>query len=240
MQFIDMARLPILMYHNVSANRDSNGLTISNEKLEEQFRYLKEEGYTTYHFSELENRTAVDSKSVIITFDDVTVNQLIYAVPLLEKYDLKASFFIPFGYVGNVDSWNSGKEKIMSIEELKALDSRVELGLHSFAHKKYAALTETEINIDFSKCFEVIEQNGLKVYNALAYPYGNYSKKEPKKSMFIAVLQQNNVNFGLRIGNRVNKFPFKNPYEIQRIDIKGEDSLLKFKLKLRFGKLRLF
>ena len=43
-----------------------------------------------------------------------------------------------------------------------------------------------------------------------------------------------------RIGNRVNKFPFKNKYEIQRIDIKGQDSLLKFKLKLRFGKLKLF
>jgi hypothetical protein len=44
----------------------------------------------------------------------------------------------------------------------------------------------------------------------------------------------------LRIGNQINKFPFKNPYEIMRIDIKGEDSLLKFKLKLRFGKLKLF
>lgn len=235
-----MARLPILMYHNVSDSNNSKGLTVSSNKLEEQFRYLKEGGYTTYHFSELENRTAIDSKSVVITFDDVTVNQLIYAVPLLEKYDLKASFFIPFGYIGDVDSWNSGKEEIMSIEQLKSLDSRVELGLHSFAHKRYAALTETEINVDFSKCFEVIEQSGLKVYNALAYPYGNYPKKEPNKSKFTAVLQRNNVNFGLRIGNRVNKFPFKNPYEIQRIDIKGEDSLLKFKLKVRFGKLRLF
>lgn len=240
MQFKDMAGLPILMYHNVSGGKDSKGLTISNNKLDEQFRYLKEEGYTTYHFSELENRKAVDSKSVVITFDDVTVNQLIYAVPLLEKYDLKASFFIPFGYLGGVDSWNSGKEKIMSIEELKSLDSRVELGLHSFAHKRYTALTEAEINADFSKSFEVIEQSGLKVYNALAYPYGNYPKKEPNNSVFTAVLQQNNVNFGLRIGNRVNKFPFKNLYEIQRIDIKGEDSLLKFKLKLRFGKMRLF
>lgn len=240
MQFKDMAGLPILMYHNVSDDKDSKGLTISNNKLEEQFHYLKEEGYTTYHFSELENKTAIESKSVIITFDDVTVNQLVYAVPLLEKYDLKASFFIPFGYIGNVDLWNSGKEKIMSIDQLKELDSRIELGLHSFAHQKYAALTEAEINSDFSKCFEVIQQNSLKVYDALAYPYGNYPKKEPNKSVFTAVLRQNNVKFGLRIGNRVNKFPFKNPYEIQRIDIKGEDSLLQFKLKLRFGKLRLF
>lgn len=235
-----MTRLPILMYHNVSDDKDSKGLTVFCNSLEEQFRYLEENAYTTYHFSELENKTSIDPKSVVITFDDVTVNQLDYAVPLLQKYNLKATFFIPFGYIGNVDSWNSGKEKIMSIEQLKALDSRVELGLHSFDHKRYATLTETEINVDFSKCFEIIEQNGLKVYNTLAYPYGNYPKKEPNKSMFTTVLRQNNVKAGLRIGNRINKFPFKNPYEIQRIDIKGEDSLLKFKLKLRFGKLKLF
>lgn len=235
-----MTRLPILMYHNVSEDKNSKGLTIFKDKLEEQFAYLNEKGYTTYHFSELENKTSINPKSVIITFDDVTVNQLVYAVPLLEKYNLKATFFIPFEYIGNVDLWNSGKEKIMSIEQLKALDGKVELGLHSFAHKRYATLTKEEINDDFSKCFEIIEQNELKVYNALAYPYGNYPKKEPNKSKFIEVLKQNNVKAGLRIGNKINKFPFKNLYEIMRIDVKGEDSLLKFKLKLRFGKLKLF
>lgn len=240
MQFKDMTRLPILMYHNVSEDKDSSGLTICRDRLEEQFCYLKEKGYTTYHFSELENKTAINPKSVIITFDDVTINQLLYAVPLLEKYKLKATFFIPFQYIGNVDLWHSGKEKIMSVEQLKSLDDNIELGLHSFAHKRYAALTKEEINADFAKCFEIIEKNGLKVYNALAYPYGNYPKKEPNKSMFITVLEQNNIKAGVRIGNRINKFPFKNPYEIQRIDIKGEYSMLKFKLKLRFGKLKLF
>lgn len=235
-----MTRLPILMYHNVSDDKNSKGLTIFCNKLEEQFRYLNDNGYMTYHFSELENKASINSKSVILTFDDVTVNQLVYVIPLLKKYNLKATFFIPYGYIGNVDTWNSGKEKIMTIEQLRNLDSRVELGLHSFAHKKYVTLTEAEINDDFSKCFETIEQNSLKVYNALAYPYGNYPRKEPNKSMFITVLKQNNVKLGLRIGNRINKFPFKKPHEIMRIDIKGEDSLIMFKLKLRFGKLRLF
>ncbi|MFB9107642.1 polysaccharide deacetylase family protein [Flavobacterium gyeonganense] len=235
-----MTRLPILMYHNVSDDINSKGLTIYSKNLEEQFHYLKEKGYATYHFSELENKKSIHPKSVVITFDDVTENQLLYALPLLKKYNLKATFFIPFAYIGDVDSWNSGREKIMSLKQLKELDDCVELGLHSFAHKRYASLTKDEINADFSKCFEIIEKNDLKVYNALAYPYGNYPKKEPQKSLFTNVLQQNNVKFGLRIGNRTNKFPFKNLYTIQRIDIKGEDSLLKFKLKLRFGKLRLF
>lgn len=236
-----MTRLPILMYHNISnIEQVSSGLTISVQKLERQLCHLVESGFTTFHLSELENLTAIPQKSIVITFDDVTDNQCIYAVPLLEKYNLKATFFIPFGYIGKTDLWNEGKEPIMTMQKLQSLGTWIELGLHSYAHKKYETLTETQINEDFEKCFKIIEENDLKVYNAVAYPYGNFPKKEPKKTLFKSVLEQNNIKMGLRIGNKINKFPFKNPFEIMRIDIKGEDSLLKFKLKLRFGKLKLF
>lgn len=236
-----MTRLPILMYHNVVIDeKNSGGLTISVAKLESQFRYLAENKYATFHLSDLENKSQLPKKSVVITFDDVTENQLLYAVPLLEKYNLKATFFVPFAYVGKTDEWNHGHEKIMSFEQLRSLPDIVELGLHSYAHKKYDTLSEAEINDDFENCFKSIEKNNLKVYSAVAYPYGNFPRNEHSKSKFKSVLNQNDIKMGLRIGNKINKFPFKNPYEIMRIDVKGEDSLLKFKLKLRFGKLKLF
>ncbi|UOK41202.1 MULTISPECIES: polysaccharide deacetylase family protein [Flavobacterium] len=236
-----MTRLPILMYHNVSEEeKKSRGLIISAAKLESQFRYLTENKYISYHLSELETKSQLPKKSIIITFDDVTENQLIYAVPLLKKYNLKATFFVPFAYVDKTDMWNDGSEKIMSYEQLRNLPEIIELGLHSYAHKKYDSLSELEINNDFEKCFKCIEEHNLKVYSAVAYPYGNFPKKEPEKSKFKTNLKQNDIKMGLRIGNKINKFPFKNPFEIMRIDVKGEDSLLKFKLKLRFGKLKLF
>ena len=236
-----MTRLPILMYHNVANDEKySKGLTISAQKLEQHFRYLVDRKYTAFHLSELEHKTAIPEKSIVITFDDVTENQLLCAVPLLEKYNLKATFFVPFAYIGKTDEWNNGSEKIMTFEQLRHLPANIELGFHSYAHKKYANLSETENNADFEKCYEVIEENSLKVFGAVAYPYGNYPKNDPKKSKFKEVLRQNEIKMGLRIGNKINKFPFKNPFEIMRIDVKGEDSLLKFKLKLRFGKLKLF
>lgn len=236
-----MAQLPILMYHNVSQKEAaSDGLTISSQKLEKQFQYLKENNFVTFHLSELALLESIPPKSVVLTFDDVTENQLVYACPLLEKYHLKATFFIPFQYIGKSDLWNKGSQKIMSIQEIKSLGNNIELGLHSFAHGKYDAMSASEINEDFKKCFQIIDENDLKVYHAIAYPFGNFPKKNPKNAVFKSVLEKNNIKMGLRIGNKVNKFPFKNPYEIMRIDVKGQDSLLKFKLKLRFGKLKLF
>ena len=238
-----MACLPILMYHNVAQTK-SVGLTISEKNLEAQFKYLSENDYKTFHFSELEGlkqSNGLYKKSVIITFDDVYVSQLELAYPLLKKYNLKASFFIPFAYVGGLDDWNTAKEPIMSVEQLQGLDSDViELGLHSFAHRNYVEMTPEQAVEDFKKCQEFVSVNQLNVHNILAYPYGKYPKKNPGKKAFFSLLKAQGIAYALRIGNRINTFPFKNNYEIQRIDIKGEDSLLKFKLKLRLGKLKLF
>lgn len=239
-----MSLLPILMYHNISET-ESNKLTVPVQKLEQQFRYLKNNDFKTFHFEELEKMKAVPKKSIVITFDDVTENQLIYAVPLLEKYNLKASFFIPFFYIGKTDLWiNSAgisKNKIMTIEQLKGLDSdRIELGYHSYEHKKYSSLSTLEIESDFLKCEEVIATNDLKVYPVLAYPHGNYPRNGIDNDQFKKILAKNNMKFGLRIGNRPNSFPFKDHYEIKRIDIKGQDNLVTFRLKIKVGKLGLF
>jgi len=237
-----MSALPILMYHNIVLEKQKSvGLSLSAEKLEEQFKYLATKKYKTYHFSELHQLAKIAPKSVILTFDDVTKNQMEYAIPLLKKYQLKATFFIPFQYVGGFDAWNEGTEPIMSVAELQAVPQNIELGYHSFAHLNFAEITPTAIQTDFDLSENFIQQNKLKVYPAIAYPYGKYPKKENiQKTAFFESLQQNNMQFGLRIGNRVNQFPFKNPYEIKRINIKGEDSLFKFKLKLKFGKLGVF
>ncbi|AXG70308.1 poly-beta-1,6-N-acetyl-D-glucosamine N-deacetylase [Kordia sp. SMS9] len=240
-----MPKLPILMYHAVTTETSqSNGLTISVEHLEAQFRYLHENGYTSLHFSDLQQLTSPSDfpqKAVIITFDDVYVNQLELAYPLLKKYGLKACFFIPFQYVNGVDAWNTSQLKLMSVAQLKSMDeATIELGLHSFAHKKYDVLSATEIDEDFKKCKQFIVGNQLNVSNVLAYPYGKFPRKNPAQNTFFDLLVKHQVSYGLRIGNRVNTFPFKDNYQVQRLDIKGEDSLKKFKSKLRKGKSLFF
>jgi peptidoglycan/xylan/chitin deacetylase (PgdA/CDA1 family) len=236
-----MARLPILMYHNVVANEKlSFGLSIWVDKLEAQFKYLAENNYATFHFYELEKLNKLPQKSVILTFDDVTENQLLLAAPLLEKYNLKAIFFIPFHYIGKTDLYNNGT-KIMTLKQLHLLNPKfIELGHHSFKHRGYASLTEVEIDDDFNNCYYYINQAGLTVSPVLAYPYGNFPKKGIQNKVFNKILQKNNIKYGLRIGNRVSSFPFTNPYAIKRIDIKGDNSLLVFKIKLKIGKIGFF
>jgi peptidoglycan/xylan/chitin deacetylase (PgdA/CDA1 family) len=226
------------MYHKVSAS-DSEGLTISTTRLEEQFQSLSENEYRSYHLSELMDLKKLPSKkSVVITFDDGYVSQLEFAVPLLEKYHLKATFFIPLKYLGQTDAWNEPSVPLMTAKQLKSLNpTSIELGYHSYAHQKYNELSLSEIAEDTRKAFEAASKNELSLTSTLAYPYGKFPRKNPEKEQFFNHLKESSFTFGLRIGNRVNRFPFKNPFEINRIDVKGEYSLKKFQRKLRFGKL---
>lgn len=232
-----MAKLPILMYHNVTAEK-GEGLTISVEKLEKQFKHLAENGYKTYHFRELDKlKTLPKGKNIVITFDDGYVSQMELALPLLKKYKLKATFFVPLDFLGKTDTWNTSSLKIMTAEQLKNLEPKiVELGFHSFYHKKYTSLSNAEIEADTRRCLEFVSENELNFSPVLAYPYGKFPKEKKRNEIFKKILSQNGIEYGLRIGNRTNTFPFKKPFEIQRIDVKGEFSMLKFRQKIRFGK----
>lgn len=237
-----MAKLPVLMYHDITANTaESIGLTISVSQLERHFQYLEEEGFTTLHFADLPNNTSTNNlpqKPIIITFDDVYESQLKLAYPLLQRYGLKACFYIPFAFVSKSNEWDDGKQPLMSLEQLKSLDSNIiELGMHSYKHQRYDQLQMEEIEKDLDNCFFYEKQNNLKIHHTLAYPYGRYPQKKGKRSKaFMQILKEKEIVYGLRIGNRVNYFPFKNNYEIQRLDIKGEDNLKIFEQKIKKGK----
>ena len=234
--------LPIMMYHSIVTDcNQSVDLSISLKKLEQQLEYLVDQKFTTFHFSELEHLKKTPFKSVVLVFDDVTECHLTHAYPLLKKYNLKATFAIPFKYIGQTDSWNDGTKKIMCLEQIKSLDPAiVELAQHSYEHRPYSSLTKLEIDEDFANANIVITTEQLQVAPVLAYPYGNFPKKGLSNQEFKKSLEEHNIKFGLRIGNRPNLFPFKDNYEIKRIDVKGQDSLLAFKIKLRIGKIGLF
>lgn len=88
-------QLPILMYHHIlKENARQGAYVISPEEFEADLSYLKEQGYTAIGTKELlayrEKGEPLPEKPVMLTFDDGYLSYLEYAVPLLEKYGMKA------------------------------------------------------------------------------------------------------------------------------------------------------
>ena len=242
-------KLRILEYHSISVNGFEDQITISKEKIIEQFEYLKNNNYTTFWLSEVEEfknkKQQLPSKSVVLTFDDGFLDNCTELFPLLQLYNFKAVCFVVLGRIGQKADWGgkfvSDNMMMMNRQQLAEISSHIELGYHTFKHDNYAALSLDEIEKDLQLCQEVVKEEKLNVFPALAYTYGGYyRKKGVKQDQFFKLLEKYGIKYGLRIGNRINIFPFKNNYLIQRIDIRGRDTMEDFKKKVVLGRKKVF
>jgi len=228
-------RVPILMYHQVLPQSLAypNDLIVTVENLEQQFQYIKA-NFTTVFFKDLEKSQSFKNK-IILTFDDGYYNNLEYLIPLLKKYEMKATIFIPTQLIEKNQS--EDKSIYMNFDEIRLLDSDwVEIALHSHSHRNFSELSLEDSEKDLIQNMEVLERNNIRFSNILAYPYGKFPRDSKSKSAFFSMLESIGIVAALRIGNRVESYPFRNRFEVNRIDIKYSDSLKIFKRKLKFGK----
>jgi peptidoglycan/xylan/chitin deacetylase (PgdA/CDA1 family) len=234
--------LPVFMYHKVSSNAN-DPLTISVENLEKQFSYLSKKGYTNLSLGQIidNSNTKLPKRAFILTFDDGYLNNLKYLYPLLQKYNFHATIMLPVSLIGKTNEWDEGKESLMNYSQLLSMDSRyISFGLHTYRHLALKDMPIKAIMDDIEKCKQDLDHNGVKFLPVLAYPYGSYPRDKGEKEKFFTLLKQSGIVYGLRIGNRINRWPLRNRFEVKRIDIKGNDSFWEFKTKLKKGRVKMF
>jgi peptidoglycan/xylan/chitin deacetylase (PgdA/CDA1 family) len=235
--------LRVLMYHKVSDNGHKDGLTVTSSDLDEQFRFLKQQGYTSILLSDLTNYvlygTHLPPKPVLITFDDGYRDNYTIMYPILLKHGLKANIFLVPAFLQTTpDGTSADGETYLQVSDLHAMDpGKVEYGLHSYDHKNYKQLSEEEIAQDIKKTREFLTGWKIPFQQCLAFPYGSYPKRNAAaRNKFLNTLSANNITLAFRIGNRLNPLPISQSLLIQRLDIRGDEPAAKFERKLRKGK----
>lgn len=133
--------LPILMYHHIHKSSSQWGdHVVSPQTLEGDFQYLTAQGYTAVTVADLtaytQNGTPLPEKPIMITFDDGQLSVLEYALPLLERYDLKAVVAVVGTFADEYTQ--SGDRNInyacMSWKDIRKLteSGRVEIANHTY------------------------------------------------------------------------------------------------------------
>lgn len=93
----------ILMYHSVSE------LSLSPATFEEQLKYIKKH-FSCFWMSEISRvlkKQTLNKPALFLTFDDGLKNNFKNVVPLLEKYNIKATFYITCNAKNNLQMlWN--------------------------------------------------------------------------------------------------------------------------------------
>jgi len=85
---------------------------------------------------------------------------------LLNKYNLKGTFYIHGNYLNN----KKGRDEVLKIAETQ------EIGSHTFSHCKLSQISIAEAKAEIEKGKVVLEDLLAKPVEMFAYPYGFFNK----------------------------------------------------------------
>lgn len=162
--------VPVLLYHKVGG--DADNLTVSTERFTKDMQYLAEHGYNTLSLDDVRRRLTdqdakMPNKPVLITFDDGYLDNYTNAFPILEKYNLKASFYIITGMIGQPNR--------VTAAQIKEMDAAgMGIGSHTVTHSSLGDLQPEQVITELSESKTMLEQLLGKSIEFIAYPCGSY------------------------------------------------------------------
>jgi peptidoglycan/xylan/chitin deacetylase (PgdA/CDA1 family) len=168
--------IPVLLYHRIGSEPDD--LTVGTKRFEEDLEYLSREGYSPLTLSQIKQHlsgpsSTLPDKPVVITFDDGYLDNYVNAFPLLEKYSMKASFYIISGMIGQPNRMTASQ-----IREMSALG--MGFGSHTVSHRQLAELSPQEARTELTASKNTLEQILSKAVDFIAYPCGSYTPETLK------------------------------------------------------------
>jgi peptidoglycan/xylan/chitin deacetylase (PgdA/CDA1 family) len=183
----------ILMYHRIAPipfiDRRADDWNVPPEIFERQMQALADYA-DVVPLHELHEATSRSDRPVAcITIDDGYASVCEHAVPILQRYGLPATFFIPTAYIGSdtplpFDQWGQLNRHRVSPElwraatwhELERVASTglIQIGSHSHHHLAGRVCTPTCLREETERSRDDLRQTlGPNHARAYAYPYGN-------------------------------------------------------------------
>lgn len=190
----------VIMYHSILKDTERTGrYVVRPDSLEADIKYLNSHGYKSVSAEEIINYSKgngiLPEKSYILTFDDGSYNNLVYLLPLLEKYDAYAIISIVGSYTekfSELDEANAAYSYLRwcDIDEL-VKSGRVAIGNHSYDYHdikngrigakigKYEDKEKYKKRFydDMNKTHTMLFENCAITPVIYTYPYGAYCEE---------------------------------------------------------------
>ena len=172
-------------------------------------------------------------KAVALTFDDGYRGLLDHALPVLERFGFRATFFLVSDRMGGTNAWDARHgdppRPLMDWNEAAALAGRgMEIGSHSRTHPFLTNLTEREAEEEIRGSKERIEDRLGSPVRFFAYPHGLHDARCRRLVASSGYAAACSTRFG---GNGVRTDPFL----LRRSQITYYDTAWSFSFKVRTG-----
>lgn len=175
----------VLAYHAVSAEWPAD-LSVTPERLSSQLALLTARGYKGATFHEAVHDPPA-ARTVAVTFDDGFRSVATLALPILRRYGLPGTIFIPTDYIGTdepmrwpgIDHWFGGPYEAealpMTWADVATLaESGWEVGSHTCSHPRLTQLDDASLAAELRGSRDACERRVARRCRTLAYPYGDH------------------------------------------------------------------
>ncbi len=232
-------RIPIITYHRVVSAKEKkdkkikkNSLFISVSVFNKQMKWLHKHKYRTISTQEFYDwytgKIKLPKKSVLITFDDGSYSVMKYALPILKKYNMKATFFVIGKNIG-ADTNKASSRGSYHSAGLDVINQTIQ-AYPNFEFQSHTYNMHHMINGRAAlhvSSFEEQKKDFTAMYNKygftfMAYPYGRYSQTS------IDAAKASNVKMAFTYGKNAFATKKQNRYAIARIKINANHSMKKF------------
>ncbi|HAG91593.1 MAG TPA: hypothetical protein DCL41_06960 [Bdellovibrionales bacterium] len=160
-----------LMFHSIfdSARFQKEDLySLEQSKFESFLQDVKTLGLKVVRFEDSDR----NSHSISLTFDDGYKDNLLRALPLLEKFNFPFTIFIV------TDFLSSSYPEYLSEEEIRILAKHplVTLGTHGKTHRPLADLDFEMAKLEIKESKEVLETLVGRPVETMSFPHGSYNE----------------------------------------------------------------
>ena len=171
--------IPTLMYHSVDQH-SYDYLTVSTGQFARQIEHLASnyQVVTVRSICQfLRGEAQMPPRPVLITFDDGLKDNIDWALPVLERSQASAVFFIISSYLGADNSWDHKAPRIvphMTDADVRALQGAgYEIGNHTLTHQRLSKLPDETLAREFNASHAFLTGLLDSPPVAFSYPYGD-------------------------------------------------------------------
>jgi peptidoglycan/xylan/chitin deacetylase (PgdA/CDA1 family) len=168
--------VPVLMYHSIAEEAgqlpvgQSLAYSVRTSEFKSQLQMLETKGRSVSSLPQLSSAAAMESKSVVLTFDDGCETDYSTALPCLQEFGYTATFFLSTANIGTNGymTWAQAREMHKA---------GMHVGSHSHEHVPLTPLSDVELREQLHKSKATIEEHIGAPVTSMSAPFGFLNRR---------------------------------------------------------------
>jgi peptidoglycan/xylan/chitin deacetylase (PgdA/CDA1 family) len=174
-----MTRCSLLMYHGLYANEQEylaidaadRPYAVSTQRFTEQLQAMQHAGLEIIDPAQLGTQ-AMSSGGVVLTFDDGHASNHQHALQILQRFGMKAVFFVTSDFIGK-------RRGFCSWAQLREMaDQGMTIGSHGRTHRFLDDLSDAEAIAELADSKQAIEHGIGRSIDQVSFPGGRFNERQ--------------------------------------------------------------